>query len=113
MLTKLTFALATSGINCEFSLMLCVNGLCNVAVVLYTLSLWKMAPRTAWSSGSVLIVAVSEIGNTKQWKTKRVLYVIYQEIFKIKTGIASYSVVIFIKCFFFFCEKEKWENILY
>ena len=29
-----------------------------------------MAPRTAWSRGSLLIVAVFDIGNTKQWKTK-------------------------------------------
>lgn len=70
----------------------------------YVLSPWKMAPRTAWSSGSVLIVAVFEIGNTKQWKTKRVLCVIYQEI---SAGIVTYPVVFSI---FFLSEGKKWEN---
>lgn len=61
-----------------------------------------MAPRTAWSRGSVLIVAAFETGNTKQWKTKRALCVVHQEILKIKTGLVSYSVVVFfcISCFF-------------
>lgn len=58
-----------------------------------------MAPRTAWSRGNVLVVAVVGIGNTKQWKTKRVLCVNYQEIFKIKSGLVSYSVVIFMFLF--------------
>lgn len=67
-------------------------GLCHLAGVLYALSPSKMAPRTAWSRGSVLVVAVVGIGNTKQWKTKRLLCVNYQEIFKIKLELVSYSV---------------------
>lgn len=84
-------------------------GLCNAALVLYVLSPWKMAPRTAWSSGSVLIVAVFEIGNTKQWKTKRVLCVIYQEI---STGIVTYPVVFFFSIFFL-SEGKKMGKLYY
>lgn len=68
-----------------------------------------MAPRTAWSSGSVLIVAVFEIGNTKQWKTKRVLCVIYQEI---STGIVTYPVVFFFSIFFLSEGKKNGKTIL-
>lgn len=49
----------------------------------------------------MLIVAVFEIGNTKQWKTKRVLCVIYQEI---SAGIVTYPVVFSI---FFLSEGKK------
>lgn len=66
-----------------------------------------MAPRTAWSRGSVLVVAVVGIGNTKQWKTKRVLCVNYQEIFKIKLGLVSYSVVIFMFIFLSVCINQR------
>lgn len=81
----------------------------------YTLSPWKMAPRPVWSKGSLLIVALFEIGNTKQWKTKRVVCVIYQEIFKIKTGIVSDSVVIFfcISCFFCSVRRNNGKTLCY
>lgn len=68
-----------------------------------------MAPRTAWSSGSVLVVAVVGIGNAKQWKTKRMLCVNYQEICKIESGLVSYSVVISM---FLFLSVGKVENAL-
>lgn len=55
----------------------------------------------------MLVVAVVGIGNTKQWKTKRVLCVNYQEIFKIKLGLVSYSVVIFMFIFLSVCINQR------
>lgn len=69
----------------------------------------EIGPQDSLEQRKLLGVAVVGIGNTKQWKTKRMLSVNYQEIFKIESRLVSYSIVIFM---FLFLSVGKVENAL-